>query len=74
TQTQTEKQGVTGFDGGAATLRPETAKTWTVGLLFNPRWYKWTEPFSLSVDYFNIDIDNVIDALLEQTSLDHCYG
>ncbi|MBN4678629.1 TonB-dependent receptor, partial [Pandoraea nosoerga] len=45
-----------------------------VGLLFNPRWYKWTEPFSLSVDYFNIDIDNVIDALLEQTSLDHCYG
>jgi iron complex outermembrane recepter protein len=44
--------------GGNADLKPETAKTWSVGFVFTPTFFRG---FSLSVDYFNI---NVADAII----------
>lgn len=72
--TQSEAQGVTGFDGGNPKLKAETGDTWTVGLLFNPRsWGHWWAPLSISVDYYNIKIKDRIAVVDEQTELDKCY-
>ena len=73
--TQSEKQGTTGFGGGNANLKPESAKTYTIGLVYNPRSLgKWFSPLSLSVDFFNIKINNVITSIAEQTSATNCYN
>jgi outer membrane receptor protein involved in Fe transport len=45
--------------GGNATLKPETADTYTYGVVFTPR---WIPRLSLSVDYYNIRITNIISA------------
>lgn len=45
--------------GGNATLKPESADTYTYGLVFTPH---WVPRLSLSVDYYNIRINNIISA------------
>jgi outer membrane receptor protein involved in Fe transport len=72
--TQPELQGIDGFNSGNPKLGPETAKTLTFGFLFNPKWNKWTTPLSLSVDYYDIKIDNAISSYGRSTILDNCYG
>ena len=72
--TQFEAQGVSGFDGGNADLAAETATSWTGGILFNPRWTPWLEPFSLTIDYYDIKIKDVIAVIDEQDLLNNCYG
>jgi iron complex outermembrane receptor protein len=42
---------------GNPNLQPETATTNTVGLIYSP---SWLPPFRISVDYYDIDIENVI--------------
>ena len=59
-----------GFLGGNQNLNPETAKSFTVGAVIQPR---WIPGFSLSVDYFDISISNAIgtngaDAILADCS------
>lgn len=71
--TQFETQGVSGFDGGNTDLDPETAVSWTAGILFNPRWTPWLEPFSLSIDYYDIKIKDAIATIDEQDLLNNCY-
>jgi outer membrane receptor protein involved in Fe transport len=72
--TQSEAQGVTGFDGGNPDLKAEKGDTWTVGLLFNPRsWGHWWAPLSLSVDWYHIKIKDRIAVVDEQVELDKCY-
>jgi outer membrane receptor protein involved in Fe transport len=72
--TQSEVQGVTGFDGGNPDLKAEKGDTWTVGLLFNPRsWGHWWAPLSISVDWYNIKIKDRIAVVDEQTEVDKCY-
>jgi outer membrane receptor protein involved in Fe transport len=72
--TQSEVQGVTGFDGGNPDLQAEKGDTWTVGLLFNPRqWGHWWAPLSVSVDWYHIKIKDRIAVVDEQTELDKCY-
>lgn len=72
-QTQAEAQGTGGFNSGNENLRQEEATTFTAGLLFNADWYSWLTPFSLSIDYFNIEIDDIIANLGRGTSLNECY-
>jgi iron complex outermembrane receptor protein len=46
--------------GGNATLKPEVADTYTGGVVLTPR---VLPGFSLSVDYFNIDVENLIGTI-----------
>ncbi|MBC6980503.1 TonB-dependent receptor domain-containing protein [Caulobacter sp. 17J80-11] len=73
-QTQFELQGVSGFDTGNPDLAAETGKSWTFGVIFNPKFNDWLAPLSMSIDYYDIKIDNRIQAIDEQDLLNNCYG
>lgn len=72
-QTQSEAQGTGGFNSGNPNLKQESSNSVTLGLLFNADWYDWLSPFSLSVDYFSIEIQDIISNLGRGTSLSQCY-
>lgn len=72
--TQTEQQGVTGFDGGNANLRAEEGDSFTAGFLLNPRGMGFLDNLSLSVDYYIIKIKNRITTISEDRLLTGCYG
>jgi outer membrane receptor protein involved in Fe transport len=57
--------------GGNPDLTPETARTYTIGAVFEP---KFLHNFDLTVDYWKINITNVITTLSDTTILDNCYG
>lgn len=56
-------------EGGNPDLREETAKTLTVGGVLTPA---ALPGFSLSVDYFNIKIDDAIGSMPAQITVDRC--
>lgn len=58
------------ISGGNPDLREETSTSWTVGTVLQPR---WVPGLSLSVDYFDIKVDNVITAPSAQQILNACY-
>ena len=49
-----------GLFGGNPDLTPEIGKTWSVGFVFTPTFFRG---FSLSFDYFNISIANAITTI-----------
>ena len=55
--------------GGNTNLSPETADTYTAGLVLQPR---WIPGLALTVDYFDIKIVNLISTLGFQTILSQC--
>ena len=55
--------------GGNPFLVAETADTYTVGAVLQPR---YVEGFTLSVDYYDISIDQAIGTIPPQTSLTQC--
>ncbi|MCG2840256.1 TonB-dependent receptor [Sandaracinobacter sp. RS1-74] len=56
-------------EGGNPDLKEETAKTFTAGGVLTPA---ALPGFSLSVDYFNIKIDDAIGSLPAQITVDRC--
>lgn len=62
-------QTINGFLGGNSDLREETAKTLTLGAVFQPR---FARGLSLTVDYYRIKVKNAIGIIGQQTSLDEC--
>jgi len=56
--------------GGNVNLKPETAKIFTVGLVFEPRWVR---NLSFTVDYFSIDLKDSISVLGAGVILNGCY-
>jgi iron complex outermembrane receptor protein len=60
---------VSSVTGGNPNLKPETAKTLTLGAVLSPR---FLPGFSLSVDYYKIDVQNLIDSLTAQQILTNC--
>ncbi|MHC3125916.1 hypothetical protein OB03_00765 [Brevundimonas sp. GN22] len=72
-QTQSEAQGYYGFNSGNEDLEAETSTSFTAGLLFNPRWNDWWSGLSVSVDYFQLEIEGMIGTLGRSTSLNECY-
>jgi iron complex outermembrane receptor protein len=52
------------LSGGNLLLGPETSKQWTVGVVFEP-----ARQVSLSLDYWNIDVDNTIGTITLQQLL-----
>jgi len=59
------------LSGGNPNLTPEIADTWTAGGVFSPH---WLPGFSLSVDWYKINIKDAIVAVGAQTIIDLCYG
>lgn len=60
---------------GNRNLTPENADTFNVGAVFNPRFSSpWLAGLSLSVDYYNIKIRNVISTINGLTVLSKCYN
>ena len=58
-----------GLIGGNANLQPETADTYTVGVVLLPR---FLPGFSASVDYFNIKVKDAIQGIGADTILAQC--
>jgi outer membrane receptor protein involved in Fe transport len=56
------------FDGGNPDLEPETANTYTVGIVVAPS----GTGFTTTLDYFNIRIDNTIGTLLPDDVVQQC--
>ncbi|WP_285712957.1 TonB-dependent receptor domain-containing protein [Erythrobacter oryzae] len=58
-----------GTISGNPNLQEETATTWTVGTQITPR---FLPGFVASVDYYNISIDDAINAVAAQDIVDNC--
>ncbi|WP_447726151.1 TonB-dependent receptor plug domain-containing protein [Sphingomonas koreensis] len=61
---------VTVYGGGNRNLTPEISHTMTFGGSYSPH---YIPGFRLSVDYYDIDIDNVITSISAQTLLKQCH-
>ncbi len=73
TLTQTEIQGTGGFTSrGNPNLNVETSDSWTFGAVFNSDFGSGGD-LLLSVDYFTIEIDQLIDTIDRQTAVDFCF-
>ena len=72
TLTQPEIQGTGGFIGGNPNLQEERADTFTVGAVINPGFLPSGLDASLTIDYFNIDVQNAIFAVSRQSTLELC--
>jgi iron complex outermembrane receptor protein len=55
---------------GNRNLKPETSVSRTIGFVYSP---DWLAGFNLNMDYYKIEVDNVIQPLSGQTILDECY-
>lgn len=51
---------------------PEEADTFTAGIVWTPD-FDWANDFTLSVDYYDIDIQDIIGNFSAQEILDSCY-
>ena len=60
---------VNNFIGGNANLEPEEADTYTLGFVLTPE----GSPFTFTIDYYDITVDNAIVQLAEQDVVDGCY-
>jgi outer membrane receptor protein involved in Fe transport len=58
------------LQGGSQALEPETSDTYSYGLVFTPR---FAPGLSVSVDYFDISVEDLISTFGAQNSLDACY-
>ncbi|HVF83730.1 MAG TPA: TonB-dependent receptor [Sphingomicrobium sp.] len=74
TLNQADQQGISGFNAGNPNLDVETAKTFTVGLVINPRQITALRNLVLSVDYYSIKIDDAITFPGRTTILDQCFN
>ncbi len=57
--------------GGNAELQPEEADTWTLGLVYQP---KWLDGAAVTVDAWNIKIDDSIQPITASVILSSCYN
>lgn len=63
------------FGGGNPDLQPETADSTTYGVVFRapPSFPNWASTLSATIDYFDIEIENVISQVGFSTSLSRCF-
>lgn len=60
-----------GFQSGNPNLQEETSDSLTVGFVYTP---SWVDGVSLTVDYFDIEIEDAIETIDPQIKLDQCYA
>ncbi len=58
--------------GGDPNIRPEKAKTLTVGVVLQPK--NFVSGLTLTVDYYNIKVDNAITSATPADIIDACFG
>ncbi|MBL8270153.1 TonB-dependent receptor plug domain-containing protein [Steroidobacter sp.] len=61
--------------GGNEALQPETSETLNVGFAYNPSWAEaasWIEQLTFDVNYYDIKLENAIQALSAQIQLTNC--
>jgi len=59
---------------GNPNVKPEEAKTWTIGAVINsPSSSDWLRRLRLSVDYYNIAVDDAIGPLTLDTAQRNCF-
>ena len=59
-----------GLTTGNRDLKPEKADSWNIGAVITPR---FLPGFTASVDYFRIDLEDAIDSLSAQETVNRCY-
>lgn len=59
------------FSGGNVGLDVESAKTKTIGMVYQP---SWLESLSLSADWYKIEVDDAISTLPAQTIVNNCFS
>jgi iron complex outermembrane recepter protein len=64
-----DTQNITGYNSGNTHLNPETAKTYTLGLVYTPQ---ALHGFSATVDYYSIKIDDAIGSVDIPTLISQC--
>ena len=74
TLNQADIQGISGFNGGNPDLQEETATSWTAGVIINPRSFDALRNLTITGDYYNIEVEDVISGFPRQFSLDQCYN
>jgi outer membrane receptor protein involved in Fe transport len=62
--------GISGFNQGNPNLEPEVSTSYTIGAVFRPR---FLPGFSLTLDYYNIEIEEAISGLTGQAIINRCY-
>jgi outer membrane receptor protein involved in Fe transport len=73
TLNQADNQGISGFTSGNPNLGPETAKTFTVGVVVAPRSIPALRNLVFTADYYDIKVEDEITFLGRQTILNLCY-
>lgn len=68
--TNTSAGGISGFNQGNPDLEPEVGKSFTLGAVVQP---SFIPGLSLSVDYYNIKIEQVIQGLTGGQVINRCY-
>lgn len=61
--------------GGNEALQPETSETLNVGFAYNPSWAQnasWIEQLTFDVNYYDIKLEDAIQALSAQIQLTNC--
>ena len=74
TYTYTNQQ-VPSFGGGNPSLAEETAKTYSVGVVWSPSFDNpWLENLSASLDYYHIELTDAIGTVDANTMIQQCYN
>ncbi|WP_287979367.1 TonB-dependent receptor [Sphingomonas sp.] len=73
TLNQSDRQGITSFEGGNPNLQEEKGDSFTAGVVINPRSVNALRNFVLTVDYFNVRIRDAIVQTPLQYILNQCY-
>ncbi|PXA97583.1 TonB-dependent receptor, partial [Nostoc sp. 3335mG] len=68
--TNAPTSGILGTNGGNALLEPEVSRSFVLGGVFAPR---FLPGFSVTVDYYNIEIKQAIDSISPQALVNRCY-
>lgn len=64
-----DEESITLLQGGNPNLIEETADTFTVGIVYTP---SWVDGLQLSVDWYDIEIEDAISFTTSQSILDKC--
>ncbi|WP_076071159.1 TonB-dependent receptor plug domain-containing protein [Sphingomonas montana] len=71
--TQSDRQGISGFNRGNPNLAEEKSDSYTIGAILNPRSIEALRNLTLRVDYYNIKINDAIVGVPRQFILNKCY-
>ncbi|MFM2044870.1 MAG: hypothetical protein RLY86_3446 [Pseudomonadota bacterium] len=69
--TQLDLSSIPGFNAGNLNLQEEKADTLTVGAVWTP---SFLDGFALTIDYWDIEINDAIQGFDRQTAVDQCVG